>query len=136
MVYGSRTTGAENDMQQVTELARQMVTRWGMSDKLGPVTLAPRDGSFLGGGEPAYYPGAGKPYSEATAKLVDDEVQRILQECYQEAVRLLTKHRRELDLLAKALLEQETLDERQILQATGLPRAPRLENLPLPVAGA
>src|SRR5207302_6966917 len=69
VVYGGRTTGAENDMQQATDMARQMVTRWGMSEKLGPVTLGVRDDPFLRGD---MFPGVGgKPYSEATAKVVD-----------------------------------------------------------------
>src|SRR5207237_6191986 len=67
VVYGGRTTGAENDIQQATDLARQMVTRWGMSEKLGPVTLAPREDPFLRGDS---FPGLSpaKPYSEATAQ--------------------------------------------------------------------
>ena len=67
---------------------------------------------------------AGKPYSEATAALIDAEVRRILQEHYDEAVRLLSEHRRELDALAKALLEHETLEEEEILTVTGLRRPP------------
>jgi cell division protease FtsH len=123
VVFGSRTTGAENDMQQATELVRQMVTRWGMSDAVGPVTLAPRESPFLGGGgTPAF--GQGTPYSETTAALIDAEVRRILQEHYDEAVRLLGEHRSELDALAQALLEHETLEEEEILAVTGLRRAP------------
>jgi cell division protease FtsH len=68
--------------------------------------------------------GPGKPYSEATAALIDAEVRRILQEHYDEAVRLLGAHRRELDALAEALLEHETLEEEEILAVTGLRRAP------------
>jgi cell division protease FtsH len=122
VVYGSRTTGAENDMQQATDLARQMVTRWGMSDKIGPVSLAPRDGSYLGG---AGGFGEGKPYSEATAQLVDAEVRRILEEHYQEAVRLLREHRPALNALAQALLERETLDHAEIVKITGIQPVPR-----------
>ncbi|HEY2592564.1 MAG TPA: ATP-dependent zinc metalloprotease FtsH [Chloroflexota bacterium] len=129
VVYGGRTTGAENDIQQATEMARQMVTRWGMSERLGPVTLAPRDDSFLRGES---FPGLGsKPYSEATAKVVDDEVERILQECYAEGVRLLRAHREELDRLAQALLEHETLDEQEILRVTRLAPAPRTNEAPI-----
>jgi cell division protease FtsH len=127
VVYGSRTTGAENDMQQATELVLQMVTRWGMSDAVGPVTLAPRESPFLGGGGGQTAFGVGKPYSEATAALIDVEVRRILQEHYDEAVRLLRQHRRELDALAAALLEHETLEEEEILVVTGLRRAPGSE---------
>jgi cell division protease FtsH len=128
VVYGGRTTGAENDIQQATDLARQMVTRWGMSEKLGPVTLSPRDDPFLRGDS---FPGlGGKPYSEATAKTVDDEVERILQECYADGVRLLIEHRDALDRLAQALLEHETLDEQEILRVSQLPPARRTDESP------
>jgi len=126
IVYGTRTTGAENDIEQATRLARGMVTRWGMSDKIGMVELAPRQNPYLGNGMDTY-PGS-KPFSEATAKAIDDEVLRIIHEAHDEARRLLTKYRKELDALAKALLEKETLDEQEILKVTGLTPAP-----PLPV---
>jgi cell division protease FtsH len=118
-------------MEQVTDLARQMVTRWGMSDRLGPAALAPRGNPFLvGAGGYADLPGA-KPYSETTATLIDQEVQRILQEGYEDALRLLQGHRTELDALVRALLDKETLDEEEILAVTGLRRAPRLAAAPL-----
>lgn len=124
LVYGTKTTGAENDIVQATELARNMVTRWGMSEQLGMVQLAPRENPYLG---TTYgYDGA-RPFSEETAEAIDAEVRRIIGECHDEARRLLTEHRRELDALAKALLERETLDEEAILQVTGLPPAPALE---------
>jgi cell division protease FtsH len=130
VIYGGRTTGAENDIQQATDLARQMVTRWGMSERLGPVTLAQRDDPFLRGDALAGL-GGGRSYSEATAKVVDDEVERILQECYADGVRLLTENREALDRLARALLEQETLDEQEILRVTQLPPAPRSDESPI-----
>jgi cell division protease FtsH len=130
VVYGGRTTGAENDMQQATDLARQMVTRWGMSEKLGPVTLAPRDDGFLGR-DPFGGFGSSRPYSEATAQVVDDEVERILQECYAEGVRLIRDHRDALDRLAQALLERETLDEQEIIKVTGIRPPPRTSEAPL-----
>jgi len=129
VVYGGRTTGAENDMQQATDLARQMVTRWGMSEKLGPVTLAPRDDGFLA--RDSFGFGGSRPYSEATAQVVDDEVERILQECYAQGVRLIRDHRDALDRLAHALLERETLDEQEIIKVSGLPPAPRSNEAPL-----
>ncbi len=82
IVYGTRTTGAESDIEQATELARNMVTRWGMSEKLGLVQLAPRANPYLGGA-PAF--GADRPFSEATAQVIDAEVQRIIDESYDEA---------------------------------------------------
>jgi cell division protease FtsH len=137
VVYGGRTTGAENDMQQATELARQMVTRWGMSEKVGPVTLAPREDPFLGARGDAFGAfGSPRPYSEATAQLIDAEVQRILQECYAEGLRLLRAHRDALDRLAVALLERETLDEQEIIRVTGIQPAPRAPEVMAPVAAA
>ena len=124
IVYGTKTTGAESDIEQATDLARRMVTRWGMSEKLGTVELAPRENPYLGrGGFPSE-----KPFSEETARIVDSEVHRIIGECHDEARRLLTEHRKELEVLARALLERETLDEEEILEVTGLPPAPPLEN--------
>ncbi|VTU23869.1 ATP-dependent zinc metalloprotease FtsH [Variovorax sp. PBL-H6] len=131
IVYGSRTTGAESDIEQASQLARNMVTRWGMSDKLGMVQLAPRENRYLGGGF-----GEGRPYGEETARLVDAEVQRIIGECHDSAKRLLNEHRRALDALVAALLERETLGEQEILEVTGLPGAPELENKPLRLAKA
>src|SRR5215211_603557 len=130
IVYGTRTTGAENDIEQATNLARAMVTRWGMSEKLGTVQLAPRENPFLGRGG---YPGE-KPFSEETARAIDEEVSRIIDESHEEARRLLTRHRKELEALAGALLERETLDEGEILEVTGLPPAPPLENSKVPDA--
>ena len=131
IVYGTRTTGAENDIEQATNLARKMVTRWGMSDKLGTVELAPRDNPYLGGSG-----GYGVEHSEETARVVDSEVLRIIGECYDEARRLLTEHRGELDALAGALLERETLDEEEILEVTGLPPAPPLKNRKIQIPDA
>ncbi|HSK48085.1 MAG TPA: ATP-dependent zinc metalloprotease FtsH, partial [Coriobacteriia bacterium] len=126
VVYGSRTTGAENDIEQATGLARQMVTRWGMSDKLGMVQLAPRQNNWVG---PASLPGA-RPYSEETANLIDLEVARIIHECHEEAKRLLGEHRARLDALVAALMLRESLDEKEILEATALPPAPLLPDRP------
>jgi cell division protease FtsH len=116
VVYGSRTTGAENDIEQATNMARLMVTRWGMSDELGMVQLAPAGNPYLDGS--AMYAGE-KPISDATARLVDAEIQRIISQCHEEAKRVLTRYREQLDRLVAALLAQETLDEREILAVTG-----------------
>jgi cell division protease FtsH len=107
-------------MQQATEIVRQMVTRWGMSDKLGPVVLAPPSSPFLNGAAAESALDGVRPYSESTATTIDAEVQRILQEAYDEAVRLLALHRPALELLAMALLERETLEEAEIIAAAGL----------------
>jgi cell division protease FtsH len=127
LVYGTRTTGAENDIEQATAIARSMVTRWGMSDALGMVQLAPRQNPYLNAG--IALPGE-QPCSDETARLVDIEVQRIIDDNHREALRLLTLHRRELEALARSLLQHDTLDEQEILKVTGLPPAPQLEGRP------
>jgi cell division protease FtsH len=124
IVYGTKTTGAENDIEQATDLARRMVTRWGMSDRLGLVLLAPRDNPYLSG-SPGYM--GAKPFSEETAQAIDAEVLRIINESHEEAKRLLTAHRKQLNALAEALLSRETLNEHEILEVTGLPPAPALD---------
>jgi cell division protease FtsH len=130
LVYGTKTTGAENDIEQATGLARRMVTRWGMSDRVGMIQLAPRENPYLGGA--GGYAGE-KPFSEATAEAIDAEVRRIIDEAHGEARRLLGAHRKELDALADALLARETLGEQEILEVTGLQPAPPLSGAPLPV---
>jgi cell division protease FtsH len=131
IVYGTKTTGAESDIEQATGLARRMVTRWGMSERLGLVQLAPRENPYLGGLN-GY--GGAKPFSDKTAEAIDAEVLKIISESHDEAKRLLSEHRKQLDALAGALLEQETLNEQEILEVTGLPPAPPLETGTLPVA--
>jgi cell division protease FtsH len=115
IVYADATTGAESDIQQVTNIARGMVARWGMSDEVGFVSVAPRDGQsvLLSGAEPV---------SEATQELVDAEVRRIV-DGEHEAVRiLLSENRERLEALAEALLQHETLDQADAYAAAGLPR--------------
>ena len=128
VVYGTKTTGAESDIEQATGIARQMVTRWGMSDKLGMIQLAPRQNSWVS--QSGGFMGD-KPYSDETAKLIDMEVGRIIRECHEEAKRLLRKHRSALDALVAALMKEESLDEKEILAATGLPPAPALPDRPV-----
>ena len=124
IVFGTKTTGAQNDIEQASALARDMVTRWGMSERLGMVQLAPRENPFLGTVEGL---DGARPYSESTAAAVDEEVHRIISESHAEALRLLREHRRELDALAEAFLARETVDEEEILAVTGLPPAPALD---------
>lgn len=131
IVYKSKTTGAENDIEQATRLARLMVTRWGMSEKLGMVQLAPASNPYLEGA--SSYAGE-KPISDATARMIDVEVQRIIDECHDEATRLLTQYRAQLDKLVASVLVHETLDEVQILEVTGLKPAATGER-PLEGAG-
>ncbi|HXR56083.1 MAG TPA: ATP-dependent zinc metalloprotease FtsH [Casimicrobiaceae bacterium] len=132
LVYGTKTTGAESDIEQATGLARRMVTRWGMSERIGMVQLAPRDNPYLAGHEG--YMGS-KPFSEQTAETIDEEVRRIIGESHQDALRLLGQHRKSLNALAKALLDRETLNEGEILEVTGLTRAPPVEGGVSPLTG-
>jgi cell division protease FtsH len=133
VVYGTKTTGAESDIEQATQIARSMVTRWGMSERLGMVQLAPRDNPYLGAA--GAFAGT-RPFSEETARVIDAEVHRIIDECHAQATRLLVEHRRALDRLVQALLARETLDEQEILEVTGLPPAPPLRNVPQAAADA
>lgn len=124
MIYGNKTTGAENDIEQATNHARMMVTRWGMSDALGMVQLVESNNPYLNG-----MGGSGRrDFSEETAKLIDHEVHKIINECHEEAKRLLNEYRMQLDSLAAALMDKETLDEKEILLVTGLRPAHELEN--------
>jgi cell division protease FtsH len=125
IVYGTKTTGAENDIEQATDLAHNMVTRWGMSEKLGMVKLAARQNQYLGMGQRQL-----DAVSEQTAALVDEEVHKIINDSHEQAKQLLRDHRQQLDALVTALLERETLDEHEILDVTGLPPAPALKDLP------
>jgi cell division protease FtsH len=121
LVYGVATTGAENDLQQVTEIARHMVLRWGMSEKLGPISfVAPQDEGL----PPAFQH---QPYSEATSELIDAEVRRIVEESHREADRLLAEHRDKLEALAQALLKAESLNEKEIREVAGLIEPPGQE---------
>ena len=118
VAIGHITTGAENDLQRVTAIARQMVTRWGMSDRLGTISFSEREDPFAG---TALATGS-REYSEKTASVIDEEVNRILKWAYDQAVKLLSNHRTTLDRIAKALRLHETLDARQlrtILEETG-----------------
>jgi cell division protease FtsH len=116
VVFGEISTGAESDIQQLTEIARQMVGRWGMSSAIGPVAVIPRDGTG------PFLPGAAD-VSPATQQRIDDEVRRIVEEAHQEVIALLKENRSKLDSLAAALLEHETLDEEDVYAAAGVPRS-------------
>lgn len=112
LVYGVVTTGSESDLEQVTALARGMVGRWGMSERVGRLTAIPGDA------QQAY----GLSAAPATLDAVDHEMRRIVDECYIEAQRLLREHRDQLDALAAALLQNETLDEEAAYRAAGVAR--------------
>ncbi|MGW6862763.1 ATP-dependent zinc metalloprotease FtsH [Streptomyces sp. NPDC054901] len=112
VVYDVITTGSESDLEQVTNIARGMAGRWGMSERVGRLTAIPSDGQ-------SPYGLAAAP---ATLDTVDHEMRRIVDECYEDACRLLRDHRPQLDDLARALLAAETLDEAAAYAAAGVPR--------------
>src|ERR1019366_3981193 len=114
VVYGKITTGAESDIQQLTQIARQMVGRWGMSEKVGPVAGLPSDG------QGPFFPGASET-SEETQRLIDHEVRRMVDEAHAQVTDLLSDHRDQLDSLAHALLDAETLDAADAYAAAGVP---------------
>jgi cell division protease FtsH len=127
IVFGSITTGAESDIQQLTMIARHMVGRWGMSRAIGPVAVLPADeqGPML--------PGA-RETSESTQRVIDEEVRRIVGEAHGEVTRVLTDNRDKLESLTEALLRKETLDEDAAYAAAHVERPAETEE-PAP-AGA
>ncbi len=126
VVYNSVTTGAENDLKQVSDIARAMVTRWGMSQEVGLLALSGNeDGNFL---EQGPVGSATRPYSEETARAIDAATKRIVDESYTKALDKLRNNRERLDALAHALLREESLGEEQIREVTGLPKRPAVES--------
>ena len=116
LAFGTITTGAESDIQQATQIARGMVGRWGMSDEIGFVAVQPANG------DGPLLPGVSET-SEATQRLVDAEVRRIIEEAHSDVRNLLERERDKLDTLAEALLRDETLDEIDAYRAAGIDRA-------------
>ena len=113
VVFDDVTTGAESDIQSLTQVARGMVGRWGMSDAIGPVAVTDgrQDGALLPGALPA---------SEPTQELVDQEVRRIVEGAEREVIELLDRERERLEALARALLERETLDQPEVYELAGV----------------
>lgn len=112
VVYGVITTGSESDLEQVTGIARGMVSRWGMSEEVGRLSALPSDA------QQAY----GLAAAPQTLDAIDTEMRRIVDECYEEARRKLRDHRGQLDALAQALLENETLEEADAYRIAGITR--------------
>ncbi|OIN50518.1 ATP-dependent zinc metalloprotease FtsH [Pseudomonas costantinii] len=118
------TTGASNDIMRASQIARNMVTKWGLSEKLGPLMYAEEEGEvFLGRGGG----GQSASFSGETAKLIDSEVRSIIDQCYGTAKQILTDNRDKLDAMADALMKYETIDAEQIddIMAGRAPREPR-----------
>jgi cell division protease FtsH len=112
-VFNVVTTGAENDLEMVTRIARSMVGRWGMSERIGTLSVLPSEGDPRMAG-----------VSDGLLDAVDEEVRRITDECYAEARALLREHRDKLDAIVEQLLEHENLDEPEIYAAANIPRPP------------
>jgi cell division protease FtsH len=117
LVYGDVTTGAEADLEMVTKLARQMVGRWGMSRRVGLVSVLPSSTEIYS------VTSEWAATSEATKELVDSEVRALIDECHAAAIERLERSRGRLDALAAALLERETLNEAEAYAAIGLERS-------------
>ena len=114
IVYGETTTGTSNDIKQATSMARRMVTEWGMSD-LGFINLSNEGEPLFLGREITQH----KDFSDATAKRIDEEVEKILDECLATTRSILTEHRDQLDMLTDELCRKETLDDAEIRQLLG-----------------
>jgi cell division protease FtsH len=131
LFMGQMTTGASNDFERATEMARRMVTQWGMSDALGPMVYGENEGEvFLGRSVTTH-----KNVSEATMQKVDTEIRRIIDEQYALAHRLIEENRDKIEIMAKALLEWETIDAEQIgdIMEGKAPRPPKpSQSTPMP----
>ncbi|MEU3507731.1 ATP-dependent zinc metalloprotease FtsH [Streptomyces longwoodensis] len=117
VVYGVITTGSESDLEQVTRIARGMVSRWGMSERVGRLSALPGDA------QQAY----GLAAAPQTLDAIDEEMRRVVDECYEEARRTLRDHRGQVDALAEALLERETLEEADAYRIAGIVRTTKDE---------
>ena len=116
------TTGASNDIERATEIARNMVTKWGLSDRLGPQAYSEEEGEvFLGHAVSRH-----KQVSDETTHVIDEEVRTIIGRNYERARAILISHRDQLDLMAEALVKYETIDDAQIrdILAGKVPRPP------------
>jgi len=110
IVLNEISTGAQNDLERATAIVRQMIMEYGMSERLGPITLGKKQEQVFLGRDLA----RDRDYSEDIARSIDLEIRNIIDECYNKAVDILTANRDKLDLLANALLEQETLNAEEI----------------------
>jgi cell division protease FtsH len=110
MVFDEITTGACDDLSKATNFAQKMVTEFGMSEKLGPITLRKADSEVFLGRDIS----RGQGYSESTAQMIDEEVKRIVRECHEKARSILDKNKKLLDTLAQRLIEKESIDSDEL----------------------
>jgi cell division protease FtsH len=123
IVFGHLSTGAADDLARVTDIARSMVTRYGMSAKLGHVALEKDGRSFLSP-NPMFEPPRERNYSDETATAIDDEVRAIVEGAFRRTLDLLGERREVLERTARRLLEKETLDEAELVSLVGSAAAP------------
>jgi cell division protease FtsH len=119
VVFANLTTGAADDLRRVTDLARSMVTRYGMSTALGPIAYEQERGSRLGSMQSSFGFPEQRDYGEVTATTIDDEVRSIVQAAFGRTVALLKERREVLEIAARRLLEKETLNEHELLELVG-----------------
>jgi cell division protease FtsH len=117
IIYDETSTGAQNDIEQSTDLARRMVCEWGMSDLLGPIALGRKEEPIFIGKEIARH----KDYSEDTAQKIDQEIKNIVQRCLDNAIDILSDNKEKLELFAETLVNRETLDDLEVRELLGLP---------------
>jgi len=117
IIYKQTSTGAQNDISQATDIARKMVCEWGMSETLGPISYGQKEEPIFIGKEIARH----KDYSEETAKLIDDEIKRIIDESLQNAEKILNSHKDKFTVLAETLFQKETLDDNEVRKLIGFP---------------
>jgi cell division protease FtsH len=129
LIFQDPTTGASNDIERATQIARAMVTEYGMSDEIGPQQLGQKNGEVFLGREIGHQPN----YSDQVAANIDSEVRRLIDEAHSEAAEIIIEHRDVLDRLADALIEKETLDTPEVMAILGVvPKRPRRPAAPPP----
>jgi cell division protease FtsH len=129
IIFGRMTTGAGNDIEKATDIARKMVCEWGMSEKLGPLTYGKKEEQVFLGRD---YGSRQQDYSEQTAVEIDQEVRTIVQRQYTRVRALLSQNREKLDSLANALIERETLDAEEIRAVLDGKEMPKRERIVIP----
>ncbi len=130
LVFNDITSGASNDLERVTQLARSMITRLGMSEKLGPMVYGQKEELVFLGREISEQ----RDYSESVAEKIDMEVRELIQEAYERAESILTEYRTQLDAIAQQLIEVETLERKQFEELFAEPVTPKNGGTPIPVA--
>jgi cell division protease FtsH len=118
IVFGDVTSGAENDIQRATQMARRMVTQWGMSEKLGTVAMGQKEELVFLGRDL----GEQRNFSEEVAQLIDEEVRSMIKEAYETAKRILTEHRVKMDTVVERLKVQETMDAAELDEILAAPQ--------------